>query len=206
MRIQNQTGNHPTKWDKTGVVVEVRQYHQYIVHMDGTGKMTIHNRIFLRQYLPVHKLPPWLTIMNDLPFTAKPTPSASSTPLPNAATSGKTCQREPTTKPDPTNTTTTPSHQEQPTPETRTPTPTVVQPQIDPPSPPSCTTPTNPEAPTRKKPPLALRQLMDFNCPGLKEIKHKRWTMLPTSTANYMTIDMFCYCTMLFNQSSLFLS
>ena len=29
VRIQNQVGNHPLKWDKTGVVVEVRQHDQY---------------------------------------------------------------------------------------------------------------------------------------------------------------------------------
>ena len=29
--IQNQTGNHPKKWDKSGVVVEVKQHHQYLV-------------------------------------------------------------------------------------------------------------------------------------------------------------------------------
>ncbi len=29
VRIQNQTGNYPNKWDRTGSVVEVKQYHQY---------------------------------------------------------------------------------------------------------------------------------------------------------------------------------
>ena len=28
VRIQNQTGLHPTKWDKTGIVIEVRQFDQ----------------------------------------------------------------------------------------------------------------------------------------------------------------------------------
>jgi len=32
--IQNQTGRHPTKWDKTGTVVEVLQYHQYVRGQD----------------------------------------------------------------------------------------------------------------------------------------------------------------------------
>ena len=30
VRIQNQTGTHPTKWDKTGLVIEVRQFDHYI--------------------------------------------------------------------------------------------------------------------------------------------------------------------------------
>ena len=30
VRIQNQIGNHPKRWDKTAVVIEVHQYHQYM--------------------------------------------------------------------------------------------------------------------------------------------------------------------------------
>ena len=52
VRIQNQTGPHPTKWDKTGTVVEVRQYDQYFVKMDGSGRVTLRNRKFLRRYVP----------------------------------------------------------------------------------------------------------------------------------------------------------
>ena len=33
-----QTGRHPTRWDKTGIVVEVLQYHQYGVRTDGSGR------------------------------------------------------------------------------------------------------------------------------------------------------------------------
>ena len=35
VRIQNQVGNHPNKWDKTGHVIEVCQYHQYVIQIDG---------------------------------------------------------------------------------------------------------------------------------------------------------------------------
>ena len=60
--VQNQIGNHPTKWDNTGVVVEVRQYDQYIIRMDGSGRVTVRNRKFLRQYIPVHSHgPSWMT-------------------------------------------------------------------------------------------------------------------------------------------------
>ena len=52
--IQNQTGRHPTKWDKTGTVVEVMQYHQYSVRTDGSGRLTTRNRRFLRRYTPRH--------------------------------------------------------------------------------------------------------------------------------------------------------
>ena len=35
VRIQNQTGPHPLKWDKTGSIIEVRQFDQYVVRVDG---------------------------------------------------------------------------------------------------------------------------------------------------------------------------
>ena len=50
--IQNQVGNHPRKWDKTGKVVEVKQYNQYIIKVDGSGRTTLRNRKFLRKYTP----------------------------------------------------------------------------------------------------------------------------------------------------------
>ena len=53
VRIQNQRGVNPTKWDRTGIVVEVRQYDQYIVRVDGSGRATLRNRKFLRKYVPV---------------------------------------------------------------------------------------------------------------------------------------------------------
>ena len=53
VRIQNQTGPHPYKWDKTGRVIEVRQFDQYMIRVDGSGRMTLRNRKFLRKYTPV---------------------------------------------------------------------------------------------------------------------------------------------------------
>ena len=54
VRIQNQVGLYPRKWDKTGLVIEVRQFDQYIVRVDGSGRSTLRNRKFLRKYTPVH--------------------------------------------------------------------------------------------------------------------------------------------------------
>ena len=54
VRIQNQTGPNPRKWDKTGSVVEVRQYDQYAVRIDGSGRVTLRNRRFLRKYMPAY--------------------------------------------------------------------------------------------------------------------------------------------------------
>ncbi len=52
VRLQNQHGNHPKKWDKTGVVVEVKQFDQYVIRVDGSGRATLRNRQFLRKYTP----------------------------------------------------------------------------------------------------------------------------------------------------------
>ena len=52
VRIQNQTGPHPLKWDKTGQVIEVRQHDQYVLRTDGSGRVTLRNRKFLRKYTP----------------------------------------------------------------------------------------------------------------------------------------------------------
>ena len=65
VRIQNQTGPHPTKWDKTGCIIEVRQFDQYVVRVDGSGRMTTRNRKFLRKYVPVHRPPPLRDISED---------------------------------------------------------------------------------------------------------------------------------------------
>ena len=48
VQIQNQVGNHPTRWDNTGVVVEVKEHNQYVVKVHGTGRLTLRNRQFLR--------------------------------------------------------------------------------------------------------------------------------------------------------------
>lgn len=52
VRIQNQTGTEHRKWDRTGVVVEVRQFDQYVIKVDGSGRVTLRNRKFLRSFIP----------------------------------------------------------------------------------------------------------------------------------------------------------
>ena len=65
--IQNQTGPHPNKWDRTGVIIEVRQFDQYmhVVRVDGSGRITLCNRKFLRRYVPVQAPQPGCTIHDD---------------------------------------------------------------------------------------------------------------------------------------------
>ena len=53
--IQNQVGNHPRRWDTSGTVVEVKQFNQYLVKKDGSGRLTLRNRKFLRKFTPYNK-------------------------------------------------------------------------------------------------------------------------------------------------------
>ena len=50
--IQNQTGNNPRRWDKTGVIVESRGHDQYLVKVNGSGRTTLRNRKYLRSFTP----------------------------------------------------------------------------------------------------------------------------------------------------------
>ena len=60
--IQNQSGNHPLKWDKRGKVVGVKGFDQYEVMVDGSRRITLRNRKYLRKYTP----------FKCQPFTARP--------------------------------------------------------------------------------------------------------------------------------------
>ena len=80
VRIQNQTGPYPTKWDKTGIIIEVRQFDQYVVRVDGSGRVTLRNRKFLRLYHPVIARAPLATLPSLVPTVARSTPTASTTP------------------------------------------------------------------------------------------------------------------------------
>ena len=51
--VQNQVGNHPSRWDITGIVVEKKSFDQYIIKIDGSGRMTLRNRKFLRKISPL---------------------------------------------------------------------------------------------------------------------------------------------------------
>ena len=68
--VQNQTGRFATKWDKTGRVVDIHQHDQYSVKIDGSGRVSLRNRKFLRKMtehniLGDRKQTPWPN--NDQP-------------------------------------------------------------------------------------------------------------------------------------------
>ena len=50
--VQNQTGRDPKRWDKSGLVVEAHGNDQYLIKIDGSGRLTLRNRRFLRSYTP----------------------------------------------------------------------------------------------------------------------------------------------------------
>ena len=127
--IQNQTGRHPTKWDKTGTVVEVLQYHQYAVRTDGSGRLTTRNRRYLRRYDP--HLSPTTTNLGPAPYpgtTYRPIPHHNPSD-PMTSTSQTTTPETPPSPPPPTPTATktpltTPANHQTPRPLLATPGPT----------------------------------------------------------------------------------
>ena len=79
VRIQNQRGPFPTKWDKTGCVVEVRQFDQYVVRVDGSGRVMLRNRKFLRKYMPIQPCVQPRSILTDFPVNLQPSETSENT-------------------------------------------------------------------------------------------------------------------------------
>jgi len=58
VKVQNQVGNYPSRWDITGTIVEVKPYDQYVIKVHGSGRLTTRNRKFLKKIHPyAHDLP-----------------------------------------------------------------------------------------------------------------------------------------------------
>ena len=51
--IQNQTGSNPTKWDKTGIVIENKPNSKVMIRVDGSRRVTMRNRKFVRLMEPM---------------------------------------------------------------------------------------------------------------------------------------------------------
>jgi len=88
VRVQNQTGPHPTRWDKSGTIAEIRDNGQYVVRLDGSGRCTLRNRRFLRQCHPFCSDAPLTEWTPDdaIPqtMTPPPLPAALSAPAARA--------------------------------------------------------------------------------------------------------------------------
>ena len=55
--LQNQTGINPTKWDKTGVVLENEPHAKIKIKVDGSRRITCRNRRFVKPLYPGVKVP-----------------------------------------------------------------------------------------------------------------------------------------------------
>ena len=51
VQIQNQRGNDPKRWNKSGKIVKKLDYDQYLVKVDGGGRLTRRNRRFLKKII-----------------------------------------------------------------------------------------------------------------------------------------------------------
>ncbi len=86
VRIQNQTGSHPNKWDRTGIVIEVPQFHQHLIRIDGSGRQTLRNRKFLRKYIPIYQPAKRRSILEDIAHLPPTPPSDDITTSPELLT------------------------------------------------------------------------------------------------------------------------
>lgn len=50
--VQNQSGNYPKRWDRSGTVMEDHGHDSYTLKVDGSGRVTRRNRQFLRRFVP----------------------------------------------------------------------------------------------------------------------------------------------------------
>ena len=105
--VQNQTGRHPMKWDKSGMVIEASPFDQYKVKMDGSGRVSVRNRRFLKQITPFTAVAPPLPGHDQhTPQPAPPQPGPDQAPptTPEQAAdpdTSVTITTEPDTLPDP---------------------------------------------------------------------------------------------------------
>ena len=86
--IQNQHGPCPTRWDKTGLVVEALKHEQYRVKVHGSGRVTLRNRKFLRIITPYKDLPG----IRPVPVLPEPTPALIE-PVPSHPSTGQQPQQ-----------------------------------------------------------------------------------------------------------------
>ena len=71
--IQNQTGNNPNKWDKTGIVLENKPHSQVLIRVDGSRRVTMRNRRFVRRLDPtLRNVQSPRTVMREPPKKSLP--------------------------------------------------------------------------------------------------------------------------------------
>ena len=83
--LQNQTGNHPKRWDRSGTIVEVLGHDSYHVKVDGSGRLTRRNRRYLRKFTI-----PSLDIAFPTPTPAHPLPGNTTAQMDDTASTAPT--------------------------------------------------------------------------------------------------------------------
>ena len=63
--VQNQIGSKPRMWDKTGIIVDVKDFNLYMVKMYSSHRVTLRNRRFLRKYEPMFQATPIYKLMEN---------------------------------------------------------------------------------------------------------------------------------------------
>ena len=172
VRFQNQIGPHPLKWDKTGRIVEVRQFDQYVVRTDGSGRTSMRNRKFLRKFVPVQKPKAKRSVAEDFRFLPTITRSTTSVPTTPPVIVVEKSSTEQTQSPRPDNLTSQnlapPSATTDGVPPALLPdSPVTISP--TPLHPCQLQSPPQESSPKPTRPPLALRRLMDYNSKELNE-------------------------------------
>ena len=77
--VQNQAGNKPKSWSRSGLIVEVRNNDQYLVKLDGSGRATLRNRRYLRRILP------YTSSLDRAGLSPAPSPCSSTLKTPASA-------------------------------------------------------------------------------------------------------------------------
>ena len=86
VQLQNQKGNRPLKWYATGIVVERLPNRQYKVLVDGSRRITLRNRKFIRKIDPVCRRQWKAPSVNDVeglraPLSQLPVSNSPRTPV-----------------------------------------------------------------------------------------------------------------------------
>ena len=158
--VQNQSGNYPKRWDKTGTIVAPGDFDQYQLRMDGSRRITLRNRKFLRKvdsFRDTYSPAPVLTHSKG-PTTPAPAPDTTPAPVTTPAPAPDTTPA-PVTMP-------APPPVESPEPSEL---PMVHEEIIEIPREEFIEVPDQMPAPPTSPPSTQLNKLKDWNKPGLKE-------------------------------------
>ena len=79
--IQNQSGNAPKKWDRTGTIINNLPHDQHVVKVDGSGRLTTRNRRYLRKFTSASPNIEFASPATTQPFATQPV-----TPKPTTVT------------------------------------------------------------------------------------------------------------------------